>query len=307
MKKDSLIGALMLALCSFIWGLTFVAQSTGAEHFSPMWFTFLRNALAVLVLSPVILFSDVRKKRKGIFTKHSKPEKRLFFIGTAICGFCLCVAAYLQQLGITLGTSPGKAGFITSLYIILVPIFSLFFKKKPSPAVWLCALVCVAGLYLLCVKEDFSVKKSDFIVLSCAFAFAIQILAIEFFSVKFDGVKFAAAQFFFCSVFAFVYAVIFEKLTLQNIKDGLFPLLYAGILASGVAYTLQITGQKRLSNPTVASMIMSFESVFGALSSAVILHQILQKKEIVGCVIIFIAIIAAQIPLPKTGSKPKRT
>ena len=264
----------MLALCSFLWGLTFVAQATGAEHFSPMWFTCLRNVLAVIVLLPFIILSDKRRERAGKYVPLKKEEKRRFFIDAAVCGFSLCVASFLQQLGITLGTAPGKAGFITALYIVLTPIFSIFLKKRPSLIIWLCAFASVAGLFLLCVKEDMGIKGSDFIVLACAFAFTVQILAIDKISPSFDGVKLACGQFFFCALFSFFYAVIFEDL-----------------------YTLQITGQKRLENPTVASMIMSFESVFGAISSAIILHQTMTGREIAGCAIMFSAIIVSQLPV----------
>ena len=305
MKKNSIIGALMLTLCSFLWGLTFVAQATGAEHFSPMWFTCLRNVLAIAVLFPFILISDKKKARAGKYVPLKKEEKRRFFIGAAVCGFSLCVASFLQQLGITLGTAPGKAGFITALYIVLTPIFSIFLKKRPSLIIWFCAVASVVGLYLLCVKEDMGIKGSDFIVLACAFAFTVQILAIDRISPSFDGVKLACGQFFFCALFSFIYAVFFEDISFQNIKDGIIPLLYAGIFSSCIAYTLQITGQKRLENPTVASMIMSFESVFGAISSAIILHQTMTGREIVGCAIMFAAIIISQLPFSNRSVNKK--
>lgn len=297
MKRNSIIGALMLALCAFIWGLTFVAQSEGADHFSPMWFTCLRNVIAVAVLKVYIAVTDIRKKKAGVNIHPTGKQRKKFYLGGMACGLSLCVASYLQQLGITLGTEAGKAGFITALYIMLVPIFSIFLKKRPPVIIWICAAASIFGLYLLCVKGDAGVKGSDFIVLACAFMFTVQIMVIDAVSPAFDGVKLACMQFFFCAVFSFIYAVIFEDLDLQSLKAGIIPLLYAGIFSSGIAYTLQITGQKRLENPTVASMIMSFESVFGAIASAVILHQIMTGREIIGCAIMFAAIIAAQLPV----------
>ena len=294
----------MLVVCSLIWGLTFVAQAEGAEHITPMWFICLRNVMGFLILLPVITLS-AKKKTKSGSAPLSKEDKRLFLIGSAACGFSLCLAAYLQQLAITLGTPSGKAAFITSLYIVLTPIFSFVVGRKAHPAIWFCVALSIAGLYLLCVTERFTVIPSDFVVLGSAFAFTVQILVIEYFSHKCDGIMLAGGQFFFCAVFALIFALVFEDFSDTDIKGGLIPLLYAGIFATGIAYTFQITGQKRLENPTVATMIMSMESVFGVLSCAVLLHQTLNGREIAGCALMFAAIIIAQLPFDQLKRRKK--
>lgn len=299
MKKNKIIGSVMLAVAAFIWGVAFVAQEKGAEHISPMWFVCLRNILGATVLLPVIFFNDRKRKKDNTFKPlNGKKEKKLFWIGAMFCGLSLCVASFFQQLGMTLGTSSGKAGFITALYILMVPIISVFLRKKIRPVIWFCVSIAIVGLYLLCVSEN-NIQASDFVVLICALCFAIQILIVEHVSSGLDGVKLSAAQFMFAAIFAFIYSVFFEEITIEQIQAGLIPLLYAGICSSGIAFTFQTVGQQRLSNPTVASLIMSFESVFSVLAAAAILRQVPTIKEGIGCVIMFTAIIIAQLPEKK--------
>ena len=298
MKNNKLSGSLILMLCALIWGTTFVAQSEGAEHISPMWFICIRNAMGSLVLLPYIFVSDSLKRRKGRNVLTLSPgDKKAFVSGGAICGLCLCVAAYLQQLGITLGTPSGKSAFITSLYIILVPVFSIFLKKRVKLIVWISAFLSIVGLYFLCMDSSYGVQVSDLIVFSCSFIFAIQIIVVDLVSPRFDPVKLSSIQFAFCSLFAFVYALFFEEISVADLRSGWFSLVFSGVVSSGIAYTLQIVGQKRLSNPTIASMIMSLESVFGAASSAIILKQRLSFREIIGAGIMFFALILAQLPI----------
>ncbi len=297
-KKNNLIGSLILALCAVIWGSSFVAQTTGAEYVGPFTFIALRSFLGSAFLIPVILVTDTFKKKKGTQIKlETKNDKRFFLIGGIACGVAVCVASVLQQLGIDRGTEPGRAGFITALYILLVPIFSVFLKKKIRPIIWPCVAFSIGGLYLLCVKEGSGVAPSDFYVLACAVCYSFHILIIDHVSPKVDGVKLSCVQFFVCGIIASVPMILFEEVSFELIKGAAVSLAYSGIMSSGVAYTLQIIGQQKMKNqPTVASMLMSLESVFAVLTGMLVLKQIPSYREAIGCVLMFAAIIIAQLP-----------
>ena len=294
-KKNNLIGSFLLLIAAFIWGSAFVAQTTGAEYVGPFTFICLRNVLGAVILLPVIFTLDSVKKKNGTYRKMEKQDYKVLLLGGLFCGVALCLASVFQQLGIDEGTEPGKAGFITALYILLVPIFSLFLKKKVRPVIWLCVAVSVAALYLLCVKEDNSIRMSDIYVLICAALYSVHILVIDKVSPNTDGVRLSAVQFTVASVLSFLPAVIFEGVDFNAILSAAPSIAYAGIMSSGVAYTLQIVGQKR-TEPTLASMIMSLESVFAVLTSLVVLHQVPTVREGIGCALMFGAIIVAQLP-----------
>ncbi|MGN1418831.1 MAG: DMT family transporter [Acutalibacteraceae bacterium] len=295
-RKNNLIGSILLALCAVIWGSSFVAQTTGAEYVGPFTFISLRSLLGAAALIPVILIMDAVKKKNGTYVKtKDKSDKKFFLLGGIACGVCLCVASVLQQIGIDKGTEPGRAGFITALYILMVPIFSVFLKKKIRPVIWLCVAISIGGLYLLCVKDN-SVKTSDFYVLACAVCYAVHILVIDFVSAKVDGVKLSCMQFLVCGILAGIPMLISEDISFELIKGAALSIAYSGIMSSGVAYTLQILGQQKMSQPTVASMLMSLESVFAVLTGMVVLHQIPTAREAIGCVLMFAAIIIAQLP-----------
>lgn len=295
-KKNNLIGSLILAFCAVIWGSSFVAQTTGAEYIGPFTFIALRSFLGSAFLVPVILIMDTIKKKKGSLVKlETKKEKKFFLFGGLACGVCVCVASVLQQLGIDRGTEPGRAGFITALYILMVPIFSIVLKKKIRPIIWLCVAISIGGLYLLCVTDN-KVAPSDFYVLACAVCYAVHILVIDYVSERVDGVKLSCMQFLVCGIIASVPMLLFEDVSAELIKSAAISLLYSGIMSSGVAYTLQIIGQQKMSQPTVASMLMSLESVFAVLTGMVVLHQIPSLRETLGCVLMFTAIILAQLP-----------
>ncbi len=294
-KKNNLIGSFLLLIAAFIWGSAFVAQTTGAEYVGPFTFICLRNVLGAVILLPVIFTLDSVKKKNGTYRKMEKQDYKVLLLGGLCCGVALCLASVFQQLGIDEGTEPGKAGFITALYILLVPIFSLFLKKKVRPVIWLCVAVSVAALYLLCVKEDNSIRMSDIYVLICAALYSVHILVIDKVSPNTDGVRLSAVQFTVASVLSFLPAVIFEGVDFNAILSAAPSIAYAGIMSSGVAYTLQIVGQKR-TEPTLASIIMSLESVFAVLTSLIVLHQIPTMREGIGCTLMFGAIIVAQLP-----------
>ena len=296
-SKSQLKGSLMLLLAAFIWGSTFVAQDKAATE--PFTFIASRNLIGALVLVPVIAVIDVFSKKKGILPKdfkvlsYSKKE----VIGGIFCGVILFIAASLQQYGIFLypkdGAAAGKSGFITALYIVLVPIAGLFLKKKAGINIWISVAIATVGMYLLCVKSGFSVHYADLILFLCAIGFTAHILVIDRFSPFVNGVKLSALQFLVSSILGTIFMFIFESPSIGGIINDIVPILYAGLLSSGVAYTLQIVAQKN-TNPTVASVIMSLESVFAVLSGAVF-GEIMSGREIVGCVLMFAAVILAQI------------
>lgn len=294
-QRNNLIGAVLLTLCAVIWGSSFVAQTTGAEYVGPFTFISLRSLLGSVFLIPVILVFDSVKKKKGTFKKSTKEENKYLLLGGIACGVALCVASSLQQLGIDKGTQPGRAGFITALYILMVPIFSIFLKKKIRPIIWLCVALSILGLYLLCVTDS-KIQSSDLYVLACAVCFAVHILIIDKVSPKVDGVKLSFVQFLVCGIIAAVPMLLTEEVSFELIKGAAVSIAYSGIMSSGVAYTLQILGQQRMTQPTVASMLMSLESVFAVLTGMVVLRQIPTSREAIGCVLMFAAIIIAQLP-----------
>jgi len=303
-RKNNIVGSIMLTVCAIIWGSSFVAQTTGAEYVGPFTFISLRSLLGGLSLLPVILITDAVKKKNALSAGKTLPkeDKKYLFLGGLACGVALCVASVLQQIGIDKGTEPGKAGFITAIYILLVPIFSIFLKKRIRPLIWLCVAISIGGLYLLCVNDS-TVRASDMYVLACAVCFAIHILVIDYVSPHVNGIKLSAIQFTVCGLIAAVPMLASEEVTFELIKGAAVSIAYSGIMSSGVAYTLQILGQQKMKQPTIASMLMSLESVFSVLTGMVILKQIPTLKEATGCVLMFAAIIIAQLPEKKKESK----
>ena len=297
MKTGQMKNSLLLLLTAFIWGVAFVAQSVGGEAVGCFTFNGVRSLIGALVLIPVIFFLDGQKKRELGEEKflEQKGDKKTLLIGGICCGVMLCIASNFQQFGISF-TTVGKAWFITAMYILIVPILGLFMKKKVGAKIWAGVVLATIGLYMLCMtSESFSLSKGDFLVLICACFFSLHILIIDYFSPKVDGVRMSCIQFFVCGVISMVIAFIFEKPDLSGIFAGWLPILYAGVLSCGVAYTLQIVGQKNM-DPTVASLILSLESVFSVLAGWIILHQTLSMRELSGCVLMFLAIILAQLP-----------
>lgn len=298
MKKIGLKSTVMFVLTAFIWGIAFVAQSVGMDYIGPFTFSCLRSLLGGAFLLPCIWFLDRWKVKNGEASEEKKPmspsEKKVLLTGGVCCGMALCVASNLQQFGVKY-TTVGKAGFITALYIVLVPIFGIFLKKQVGIKVWVSVVISVAGLYLLCITEKFSIGKGDFLMLLCAVVFAIHIMVIDYFSPKVDGVRLSCIQFFVTGVISAVPMFLFEKPAVSAIVAAAAPLLYAGVMSSGVGYTLQIVAQKD-ADPTLASLILSLESVFSVLAGWVVLGQILSLKEAAGCALMFAAIILAQLP-----------
>lgn len=280
---------LLLLLTATIWGVAFVAQSVGMDYVEPFTFNGVRNLLGALVLLPVICGMSGERD-----VAEEKKDTKTLWLGGVLCGLCLCVASSLQQIGIQY-TTAGKAGFLTAMYIIMVPVFGLFLKKKCSPFVGISIVLATVGLYLLSIKEGFNIGKGDIYVILCAVVFSIHILVIDYFAPKCNGVKLSCIQFLVCGVLCSVIALVVEEPTISGILAAWLPIAYAGVMSCGVAYTLQIIGQKGM-NPTVASLILSLESVISVLAGWLLLHQTLSAREIIGCAIMFAAIILAQLP-----------
>lgn len=286
--------SLLLLLTAGIWGVAFVAQSVGMDYVGPFTFNFVRNIIGCLVLLPVIWFLDRSKPQEKRSPAQQQADRKNLIIGGICCGILLCAASNFQQFGIQY-TTVGKAGFITACYIVLVPILGLFLKKPCSPFIWAAVVLAVIGLYLLCITESFSIGKGDFLVLICALLFSLHILVIDHFSPLVDGVKMSCIQFLVCGVLSAIPAFLTENPSISSMLNAWVPILYAGVLSCGVAYTLQIVGQKGM-NPTVASLILSLESCISVLAGWIILGQKLSAKEFLGCIIMFAAIILAQLP-----------
>lgn len=313
MKHTTWRNPMLLFLTAVIWGIAFVAQSVGMEYIGPFTFNCVRCLIGGAVLIPCIWFLDRIRDRGNTSAipaadwdraetvkngksdaVHRKKERRVLLTGGMCCGLALFVASNLQQFGIQY-TSVGKAGFITAMYIVLVPVLGIFLKKKIGLKVWISVALAVVGLYLLCITEGFSIGKGDLLVLLCALVFAVHILVIDYFSPKADGVRLSCIQFFVCGILSGVCMLITEKPDMGAILQAWMPVLYAGVMSCGVAYTLQIVGQKGM-DPTIASLILSLESVVSVLAGWALLGQSLSARELFGCVLMFGAIILAQLP-----------
>lgn len=293
MKKAAIGSSLLLFLAACIWGFAFVAQSVGMDYMGPFTFNAMRFLIGGIVLLPIIWF----RRNKQSLPMQSESLK-VTLTGGICCGLVICAATTLQQIGIQY-TTVGKAGFITTLYIIIVPILGLFFGKKVKGKVWFAAAVAAVGLYLLCMGgssvSGLNLGKGDAYIFLCAIIFSGHIMVIDYFSPKADGVKLSCIQFFTAGIICMAGAFIMETPSWEQLLSGIVPLLYAGVMSCGVAYTLQIIGQKNL-EPTVASLILSTESVMSVLAGFIILGQKLSAKELFGCVLVFAAVILVQLP-----------
>lgn len=308
MKKTQVRNSFLLLLTAIIWGSAFVAQSVGMEHVEPFTFTFTRSIIGGVVLIPVIILlrktdsAAMRRDSQGKDVAGIKGITKYEWLGGICCGVALCAASNFQQIGM-LHTTVGKAGFITALYVVIVPILGLFLRKRVPALIWFCVVLSVAGLYLLCMpKGAFSLAQGDVLVLICALLFSFHILIIDYFSPKGDGVVISCIQFFVCGILSGIIMLFVENPTFANIMDAKWSILYAGALSSGVAYTLQVVAQKGV-NPTVASLILCLESVVAVLAGWIILGDKLTSRELAGCILMFVAIVLAQLPTPKKERK----
>jgi drug/metabolite transporter (DMT)-like permease len=294
MKKKQIYSSFLLALTALIWGASFVAQSIGMDHVGPFTFNAIRLLLGGIVLIPVIYIFQRKDCNHRLKKEEVMKNKKTLLIGGISCGIALAIASSLQQIGISY-TTVGKAGFITSLYIVIVPILGIFLKKKLKIMVWFSVALAMVGMYLISITEDLTIGKGDLLVFVCAIFFSIHILLIDYFSPLTDGIRLSCIQFFVAGFLCSIPMFLLENPQITNIIGASLPILYAGIMSCGVAYTLQIVGQKNI-NPVVASLILSMESVFAALSGWILLGESLSSREFMGCIFVFIAIIFAQIP-----------
>ena len=290
-------GGAMLMLTALIWGTAFVAQSVGMDYLGPCAFTATRNFIGCVALLPVIALAS--RMRSGAQPEEAAPapgKKALFGWGAA-CGLLLGGATLLQQAGMQTA-SAGKAGFLTALYIVIVPVLGIFLGRRPGLKVWMGVVLALVGAYLLSVKGGAGIASGDLLVIASAVVFSLHILVIDSVPAGVDGVWLSCVQFLVAGVFALVLALFLESFTWRDILSAWVPLLYTGVVSSGVGYTLQILGQRTV-NPTVASLILSLESVFAALAGWAILGQALSLRELFGCALVFVAVILAQLPSKK--------
>jgi drug/metabolite transporter (DMT)-like permease len=294
----------MLILTALIWGTAFVAQSVGMDYVEPFTFNGVRCLIGAVALLPCIwLLGRINNQESE--TGTSKEEKNVaglqdrktLWIGGIACGLCLFAASSLQQYGIQY-TTAGKAGFITAFYIIFVPVLGIFLKKKIGWKVWCAVVLAVVGLYFLCITESFTIGQGDIYILGCALAYSLHIMVVDHFSPKVDGVKMSCIQFLVAGLLSIPCMLLWETPVLAAIWAARVPILYAGVMSCGVAYTLQIIAQKDM-NPAIASLLMSLESSFSVLAGWMILHEVLSRREALGCVLMFAAIILAQLPEKK--------
>lgn len=288
----------MLLLTAFIWGTAFVAQSVGMDYLEPFTFNGVRCLIGAIALLPCIWFFNRGKEKEN--KVNDENAKRDLIKGGIACGILLFAASSLQQIGLVY-TAAGKAGFITAFYIVLVPVFGIFLHKKIGWKVWTAVAIALAGLYFLCITEAFTIGVGDIYVLLCALIFSVHILVVDHYAPKVDGVKLSCIQFLVAGIVSIPFMLILESPKMGNMMTSWFPLIYAGVFSCGIAYTLQILGQKNV-NPAIASLILSLESCFSVLSGWVILGERLSARETIGCIMMFAAIILAQIPDKKSSA-----
>lgn len=296
MKKKEMTSSLLLVLTAAIWGCAFVAQDVGAAYVEPLTFLASRSWIAFFMM--LVLFAVMERRRKAKGERSAVPPTkaawRHVLLGGFVCGFFLFAASYAQQAGMA-DTTPAKAGFITAMYVVIVPVLAILFRQKVRPIIWLCVVMGVIGLYLLSIKDGFTIGLGDGLVMLCALLFSLQIMAVNYFAPSMDGVLLSMLEFLTESILATAGMLLFEHPTASGLAAAGLAIFYAGFFSSGVGYTLQIIAQQGL-QPALASLIMSLESVFSALAGWIILHQTLTGRELCGCLLLFAAILVSQVP-----------
>ena len=291
MNKKQIRANFLLFLTALIWGFAFSAQRFGAQYLKPFWFNGIRFALGSISLVPLIVY---RKKQKNTVQNSTK----YLFVAGILCGICMFAGASLQQIGIVT-TTAGKAGFVTGLYVVLVPVIGLLMGRKTGRMTWLAVIIAVLGLYLLTVTENFTIGKGDLIVLAGSLFWAFHILIIDHFSQKTDPLELSSLQFAVCSFLSLVIALFMEQISAGAVKNAMIPILYGGLCSVGIAYTLQVVAQKD-AEPSQASLILCLETVFSVLGGMLLLKEEMTLRNVCGCVLMFVAIVIAQLPLRKT-------
>lgn len=302
MTKKRIIGNLMLLTTAFFWGTAFVFQRSGMDHIEPLTFNSARMFLAFLALSAVVYITETLQKKKNLPETKSPAEvaefKKQTLIGGIVCGVMLTLGISFQQMGIVY-TTAGKTGFITALYIVFVPVIGwIFLKKNITWLVGVGVALATVGMYFLSIKGELVITKGDTLVLICAVFYALHILACDHFVQIADVLRLSRLQFLVCAILSGLVAFIFEVPTAGKLVDAIIPILFTGLLSGGLGYTLQMIAQKH-TDPTMASLILSLEAVFGVLGGWLLLNEVMTGREIIGCIIVFIAITLVQIPLPQ--------
>ena len=308
MRRKKLVSNILLLLAAIVWGFAFAFQRAGADFVGPLTFVASRYILTSICLLILVLILDAVKRKKqenGLLPaddrtpEERKKGRRKILLSGCVCGCFLFGGSIMQQAGLSF-TTAGKAAFITAMYLLLVPIFGLFLRHKVRVVGWIGIACGAVGMYFLCITESFTIGRGDFIVLIGAVFWACHVLFIDHFLKYVDPVKLAWAQFTVCAVIATVCMFIFEDPSWAAIKACAVPIIYAGVMSGAVGFTLQIIGQKNTA-PSVAVLLLSLESVFGVLGGVVLLHETLAAREILGCILLFAAVIVAQLPEKKTA------
>lgn len=299
-SKEKTTGSIMLLTTSVIWGLAFIAQRVGMDYIGPFTFNTMRSFIGGLCL--VICIYVINKKMGANIVKHNDPaSKKNLLLGGTLCGLALLGGMSFQQLGI-MRTSVANAGFISALYIVIVPILGIFMKKKPGANIWIGVAFAIAGFALLCFKGSFSIQIGDLFILISAIFYSFHIIIVDYFSPKVDGVKMSCLQFFVAGSLSSIFMFTIEQPTVSGILSSWVPLLYVGVLSTALGYTFQIIGQKH-TDPTIASLLLSLESVFAVIFGWLILKESLNLQEFFGCLLVFVSVILAQLPINKLKKK----
>jgi len=296
-KNKQVMSNITLIFAAFIWGTAFVAQSKGMDYVGPLTFLAVRASIGAAVLIPVILINDrLSGKQLSVFGSKDKLTIKTLVIGGLCAGVALFGGSSLQQIGISMGVSIGKAGFITSLYMVFVPVFGMVVGKRTSFNQWIAVAIALVGMYLLSVNSQFTISIGELTMLGSAVIYAIHILTLDYLSKRVECIRLSCIQWLVTAIISTIGMFIFEQPNIQHINDAIWSILYLGVLSSGVAFTLQVIAQKNL-NPTVATLIMCLESVFALLSGYLILHEILLPKELLGCALVLVSVVLAQLPI----------
>ena len=290
MKEGTLKADFLLVLTAMIWGFAFVAQRVGMDYVGPFTFNAVRFALGSLSLLPLIWLQQQRKPAEKPDEKPKKPV----LIWAILAGGALFAGASFQQAGMVY-TTAGKAGFITGLYVVIVPLLGLFWKQRPSLGTWLGAILAAVGLYFLSITNEFTISLGDLLVLISAFFWSSHVLLIGWLAPRTDSLRLAAAQFAVCAIFSFLTALAIETVSLASIWQGIVPILYGGICSVGIAYTLQIIAQ-RDAHPAHSAIIMSLEGLFAAIGGWLVLGEVLSMRGLLGCALMLAGMMFSQIP-----------
>ena len=291
MPSKAMQANLMMLLAASIWGFAFVAQRVGMETMGPHWFNSLRFFIGVVALTPVVIWMGRVQAKSS--TEGPKSSTKTLLMGGAVAGLLLFIGATFQQVGLQY-TTAGKAGFITGMYIFFVPLIGLFFRMKTGLGTWLGAAIALRGLYLLSINEDFTLSKGDTLQLICAVAFAVHVLMIGYLASRMDTVKLSLMQFFVAGLLAMILALYFEQLTWGMIKSTAVPLLFAGVMSTGIGYTLQTIAQQH-AHPSHAAIILSSEGVFAVIGGFLLLNEVLPAQGLLGCGLILVGMLMSQL------------